>query len=106
MAVEVLRGLVTQDASIHTLNVTNGSALPDFADDRVVEVPARLESRSATPLVQPHLPSEVTGVLHMLGEYQWLAADAILEWRPTCAGSCSCIKSVGVVATVSRKATG
>lgn len=77
MAVEVLRGLVTQDASIHTLNVTNGSALPDFATDRVVEVPARLEHRGATPLVQPHLPAEVTGLLHMLGDYQWLAADAI-----------------------------
>ncbi len=77
MAVEVLRGLVTQNASIHTLNITNGSALPDFASDRVVEVPARLESRGATPLVQPHLPSEVTGLLHMLGDYQWLAANAI-----------------------------
>lgn len=77
MAVEVLRGLVTNNASIHILNVTNRGALPDFADDRVVEVPARLERDGATPLVQPHLPSEVTGLLHMLGDYQWLAADAI-----------------------------
>lgn len=77
MAVEVLRGLVTQNASIHTLNVTNLGALPDFDADRVVEVPARLEPRGATPLVQPSLPTEVSGLLHMLGDYQWLAADAI-----------------------------
>lgn len=77
MAVEVLRGLVTGSNSIHTLNVPNHSALPDFAPDRIVEVPARLETRSATPLVQPRLPSNVVGLLHMLAEYQWLAADAI-----------------------------
>ena len=77
MAVDVLRGLVTKMPSIHTLNVPNRTALPDFAPDRVVEVPARLESNGATPLVQPALPSEVVGLLHMLAEYQWLAADAI-----------------------------
>jgi len=77
MAVEVMRGLVTQNASIHTLNVPNQSAMPDFASDRVVEVPARLEKSGATPLVQTHLPSEVVGLLHMLAEYQWVAADAI-----------------------------
>lgn len=77
MAVEVMRGLVTQDASIHTLNVPNRSAIPNFAADRVVEVPARLEMKGATPLVQNMLPSDVVGLLHMLAEYQWLAADAI-----------------------------
>lgn len=77
MAVEVLRGLAVQDASIHTLNVPNRSAIPNFASDRVVEVPARLEIKGATPLVQNALPSQVVGLLHMLAEYQWLAADAI-----------------------------
>lgn len=77
MAVEVMRGLVTQNASIHILNIPNHSAIPSFAIDRVVEVPARLEPRGATPLVQASLPSEVVGLLHMLAEYQWLAADAI-----------------------------
>lgn len=77
MAVEVLRGLMTHDASVHTLNVPNRSAIPNFASDRVVEVPARLEIKGATPLVQNALPSQVVGLLHMLAEYQWLAADAI-----------------------------
>ena len=77
MAVDVLRGLVTQDDSIHTLNVPNRTALPDFAPERVVEVPARLKPAGATPLVQPHLPTEVVGLLQMLAAYQWAAADAI-----------------------------
>jgi len=77
MAVDVLRGLVERNGSIHTLNVPNRRALPGFADERVVEVPARLEAHGATPLVQDALPSEVMGLLHMLAEYQWSAAEAI-----------------------------
>ncbi len=82
MAVEVLSSLVEQGGAIHTLNVPNHTALPDFAPDRIVEVPARLERRGATPLVQEPLPSEVVGLLHMLAEYQGLAANAILEAQP------------------------
>lgn len=77
MAVEVLRGLAQGDGRIYTLNVPNRGALPALAPDRVVEVPARLERRGATPLVQDRLPSAVMGLLHMLAEYQWLAAEAI-----------------------------
>jgi 6-phospho-beta-glucosidase len=77
MAVDVLRGLAEGNHPIYTLNVPNRSALADFAPDRVVEVPARLERAGATPLVQGNLPSEVTGLLRMLAEYQWLAAGAI-----------------------------
>ncbi len=77
VAVEVLESLVRGDHQIHTLNVPNRSAIPGFAQDRVVELPARLEQKGATPLVQESLPHEVMGLLGMLAEYQWLAADAI-----------------------------
>jgi len=77
MAVDVLRGLAQREGIIHTLNVPNRGALPGFAADRVVEVPARLEAAGATPLVQDPLPAEVMGPLHMLAEYQWVAAEAI-----------------------------
>lgn len=82
MAVEVLRGLVQAEGVIHTLNVPNRTALPDFAPDRVVEVPARLSRMGATPLVQDRLPAAVVGLLHMLAEYQWLAAEAIWHDDP------------------------
>lgn len=77
MAVDVLSGLVQQAGEIHTLNVPNRHAIPNFAPDRIVELPARVEIHGATPLVQEQLPAEVVGLLHMLAEYQWLAADAI-----------------------------
>ncbi len=77
MAVDVLRGLVNKAPTIHILNVPNRGAIPGFDRNRVVEVPARLEADGATPLVQNPLPHEFMGLLHMLAEYQWLAADAI-----------------------------
>jgi 6-phospho-beta-glucosidase len=77
MAVDVLSGLVRQAGEIYTLNVPNRHAIPNFAPDRIVEVPARVEIQGAIPLVQPQLPPEIVGLLHMLAEYQWLAADAI-----------------------------
>jgi 6-phospho-beta-glucosidase len=79
MAVEVLTSLINKDGAIHTLNIPNRSALPDFAPDRVVEVPARVGAAGVTPLAQEHFPSEIVGLLKMLAEYQWLAAEAI--WR-------------------------
>lgn len=48
------------------------AALPTFAPDRVVELPARLERTGATPLVQEPPPSAVSGLLQNLAEYQWL----------------------------------
>ena len=77
MAVDVLRSLVNNDYSFHTLNIPNRGALAQFAPDRIVEVPALVANQNATPLVQASLPPEVVGLLHMLAEYQWLAADAI-----------------------------
>jgi 6-phospho-beta-glucosidase len=77
MAVEVLSGLIQNEHSIHTLNLPNANALPDFSPTRVVEVPACIARSYATPLVQESLPSELVGLLHMLAEYQWLAAKSI-----------------------------
>lgn len=79
MAVEVISSFVKNDGSIHTLNLPNCFAIPDFPPDRIVEVPARLETDRVQPLAQGHLPSEVVGLLHMLAEYQWLAAKSIMD---------------------------
>lgn len=77
MAVEVMSALVQNNGNIHTLNVPNRGALADFAPDRVVEVPARIEAKSATPIEQKKLPVEIMGLLQMLAAYQFLAAQAV-----------------------------
>jgi 6-phospho-beta-glucosidase len=100
MAVEVLRGLVTQDGSIHTLNVPNRAAIPHFEVDRVVELPARLAPSGATPLVQPSLPTEVVGLLQMLAAYQWASAQAI--WNDDRDGMVRALATNPLVMSLSR----
>jgi len=77
MAVDVILSLITQDQRVHTLNVPNRGALTGFDQDRVVEVPARIAGVKTRIQGTYQLPSEVSGLLHMLAEYQWLAANAI-----------------------------
>jgi 6-phospho-beta-glucosidase len=62
-------------------STTARRAIPDFADDMVVEVPGRVGRHGATPLPHGPLPPQVAGLVKMLGEYQSLAADA--AWHGT-----------------------
>lgn len=80
LAVEVLCAHLQQDGSVYTLNIPNHGALPDFSPDRVVEVPARIGAGAITPIVQTGFPSELLGLLKILAEYQWTAAQAIWHW--------------------------
>lgn len=77
MAVEVISELYRKKGNIHTLNVPNHGALPDFPTDRIVEVPAQLEEKTATPIKQEKFPPHILGLLQMLGNYQYLAATSI-----------------------------
>ncbi|MDZ7802269.1 MAG: hypothetical protein U5K81_15940 [Trueperaceae bacterium] len=82
-AVRVLRALVTGEPARLTLNVPNrGRALPDFDEDRVVEVPCTLEGGRITPAPQAPFPFELRGLLRMLADYQAAAADAIWAGDP------------------------
>ena len=59
------------------VNVPNaGGALPGLPDDLVVELPAVVDGRGATPIAVPPLPRQVRGLIEMLGEYQALTAEA------------------------------
>jgi 6-phospho-beta-glucosidase len=62
---------------VNTPNV--GGALPGFDEDVVVEVFARVDRAGFHPEATPALPRHVRGLLGMLAEYQWLAAEAAWE---------------------------
>lgn len=77
-AVRVLRALASGERARLTLNVPNrGRALPDFDEDRIVEVPCTVEAGRVTPEPQPPLASDRRGLIRMLADYQLAAADAI-----------------------------
>lgn len=53
-----------------------GGALPGFDEDLVVEIFARVDREGVHPEATPALPRHVRGLIQVLGEYQWLTAEA------------------------------
>lgn len=79
LAIDVMDAVFNDRGEVWPVNVTNGSSLPDFPGDRVVEVPAFVDRHGAAPLAQPFLPRHVAGLVDALGEYQSLTAAAAWE---------------------------
>lgn len=79
-AVRVLRTLATGETARLTLNVPNvGTAVPDFDEDRIVEVPCAVEQGRIEPERQERLADDRRGLLRMLADYQAAAARSIWE---------------------------
>jgi 6-phospho-beta-glucosidase len=64
---------------VNTPNV--GGALAGFPEDLVVEVFARVDRAGVHPELMSPLPRHLRGLIGMLGEYQWLTAEA--AWSGT-----------------------
>jgi 6-phospho-beta-glucosidase len=76
LAIDVIDAIVNDTGATWPVNVPNRGTLPGFPDDLVVEVPAVVDRRGATPIRQPPLPARVRGLIEMLGAYQALTAEA------------------------------
>ncbi|HYH92877.1 MAG TPA: hypothetical protein VD763_06940 [Candidatus Saccharimonadales bacterium] len=81
LAVDVIDAIVNDTGATWPVNVPGRGSLPGFPDDLVVEVPAVVDRRGATPIPQPGLPPTVRGLIEMLGAYQALAGEA--AWSGT-----------------------
>jgi 6-phospho-beta-glucosidase len=81
LAIDVMDAIYNDRREVWPVNVPNQGAIADFPDDLVVEVPGYVDRHGVTPLAQGHMPRQVVGLLKMLGEYQWLAAEA--AWAGT-----------------------
>jgi 6-phospho-beta-glucosidase len=75
-AVGLVRSLATGDGAVHEVDVRNGGTLAGFADDDVVEVPARVTRDSIEPLPQTPLAPELLGLAQHVAAYERLAAQA------------------------------
>jgi 6-phospho-beta-glucosidase len=77
LAIDVIDAIVNDTGETWPVNVPNrGSVMPGFADDLVVELPARVRRTGAAPIPQPALPRQIRGLIEALGEYQALTAEA------------------------------
>lgn len=76
LAIDAIDAVFNNRKEVLPVNVPNKGAIPEFADDLVVEVPGYIDHNGIHPIAQPKLPAQVSGLVKMLGEYQSLAADA------------------------------
>jgi 6-phospho-beta-glucosidase len=101
LAIDVIDAIVNDRGTCWPVNVPNrGSVLPGFPEDLVVEVPATVDRRGATPIAVPALPRQVRGLIEMLGEYQALAAEA--AWCGTRREALAALASNPLVRSLSR----
>jgi 6-phospho-beta-glucosidase len=76
LGIDVMDAIFNDRKELWYVNVPNQSSILDFPDDLVVETVGYVDRQGITPLTMGHLPSQVTGLVKMLGEYQALAANA------------------------------
>jgi 6-phospho-beta-glucosidase len=76
LAIDAMDAVFNDRKEVLPVNLPNRGALPDFPDDRVVEVRGYFDKNGVSPLHDGALPPQTRGLLQMLGEYQALAAEA------------------------------
>jgi 6-phospho-beta-glucosidase len=76
IAIDVMDALYNDRGETWPVNVPNNGAIADLPDDRVVEVTGYVDRNGIRPLASGKLPPQVTGLVHMLGEYQAMTAKA------------------------------
>ena len=75
-ATQLLASLTAGSDDIQVVDVRNDGTLAGLADDDVVEVPARIGPRGATPVAQRRLAPELLGLVQHVAAYERLAASA------------------------------
>jgi 6-phospho-beta-glucosidase len=84
-ATGLVASLVSGDGAVHEVDVRNDGTLAGFADDDVVEVPARVEQGRIVPLPQEPLAPELQGLAQHMAAYERLAARAAVTRDPALA---------------------
>ena len=79
IALDVMTALTSTVPHQVVVNVRNGGAIEDLADDDVVEVPALIDVNGAQPLATGALPETVKGLVQAVKAYERLAIRAAVE---------------------------
>ena len=83
-ATQLVASLVADTDDVQVVDVRAGEAMPGFAPDDVVELPARIGTGGAEPLVQRPLAPELLGLARHVAAYEQLAAEAaVMRERET-----------------------
>ncbi|MFZ0129865.1 MAG: 6-phospho-beta-glucosidase [Candidatus Dormiibacterota bacterium] len=75
-AINLLGSLFGGDPDVQVVDVRNNGTIPELSDEAVIEVPARVDTRGAQPLLVPALPPHQAGLIAHTAAYEALAAGA------------------------------
>jgi 6-phospho-beta-glucosidase len=78
-AAQLIASLHDGAGDIQVVDTRNAGALPDLADDDVVEIPATIERDGAHPLPLAPLAADLRGLVQAVKAYEHLAIDAALS---------------------------
>ena len=84
-AAQLVASLHAGTGDVQVVNVRNDGAIPNLADDDVVEIPARIDRDGAHPLPLAPLPPEMLGLVQHAKAYERLAIQAAVTGDRTSA---------------------
>jgi 6-phospho-beta-glucosidase len=76
VATMLIASMVSNAGDVHVVNTRNNGAIPDLPPECAVEVPAVIDARGATPVVQGPLPLRVRGLVQHVKAYEQLTVQA------------------------------
>ena len=78
-ALQIVEAIAYSTGCILTVNVRNGSAIPELPEDAVIEVNCRVDKNGAVPIGKITLPPQVRGLIQHVKSYESLAVSAALN---------------------------
>jgi 6-phospho-beta-glucosidase len=78
VATTLIASMVSNAGDVHIVNTRNGGAISDLPPECAVEVPAVIDARGATPVVQGPLPLRVRGLVQHVKAYEQLTVQAAI----------------------------
>lgn len=79
MMVGLLGAIANDTRDIYIVNVPNRGSLPELPHEKVVEVPAVIDSSGAHPLAMGNMPVPVRGLIQSVAAYEELTVEAALS---------------------------
>lgn len=79
VATMVIAAIAANSGAVHIVNTRNMGAIPDLPYDCAVEVPATIDARGASAVVQGPLPLRVRGLVQQLKAYEQLTVQAAVS---------------------------
>jgi 6-phospho-beta-glucosidase len=82
-AAQLLASLHDGRGDVQVVDVRNGGAVPELAEDDVVEVPSRIDREGAHPLPQEPMNPEMLELVRAVKAFERVAITAALSGEPT-----------------------